>query len=56
MMIIHSLKGDGGGNPKQKKKATADTLKEVALSEELYRIGLTKVLFKAGEHSHIRKE
>ena len=35
-------------NPKDKKKATADTLKEVALSDELYRIGLTKVLFKAG--------
>jgi myosin heavy subunit len=35
-------------NAKDKKKATAECLKEVALSEELYRIGLTKVLFKAG--------
>ena len=35
-------------NAKDKKKATAECLKEVALAEDLYRIGLTKVLFKAG--------
>ena len=35
-------------NSKDPKKATAEILKEVSLSEELFRIGLTKVLFKAG--------
>ena len=35
-------------NVKDQKKATAETLKEVKLNDELYRIGLTKVLFKAG--------
>ena len=35
-------------NKADPKKATSETLKEVALNEELYRIGLTKVLFKAG--------
>ena len=35
-------------NASDKKKATAECLKEVKLSDELYRIGLTKVLFKAG--------
>ena len=35
-------------NGKDHKKATSETLKEVALPEDLYRIGLSKVLFKAG--------
>ena len=35
-------------NAKDHKKATAATLIDVKLSDELYRIGLTKVLFKAG--------
>ncbi|CAF1238599.1 unnamed protein product [Rotaria sordida] len=30
------------------KKATGDILKDIQLSEELYRVGLTKVFFKAG--------
>jgi len=35
------------------KKATESILKDVALSEELYRIGLTKVFFKAGTLGHL---
>jgi myosin heavy chain 6/7 len=35
------------------KKATEAILKDVALSEELYRIGSTKVFFKAGTLGHL---
>ncbi|CAF0824471.1 unnamed protein product [Rotaria sordida] len=35
------------------KKATENILKEIALSEELYRLGTTKVFFKAGTLGHL---
>ncbi|CAF0731333.1 unnamed protein product [Adineta steineri] len=35
------------------KKATDNILKEIALSEELYRLGSTKVFFKAGTLGHL---